>query len=78
MSIDKKLDELQEDMTEVKVHLAKYNTLLDIHIRRTEALEYRVEPIEDHIKAIHTLMKLGPVLIGVAAFIYYVIGVLSH
>ncbi len=44
--IESKVDRLDERLDTVDKHLEKYNTLLDIHIKRTEKLEKRLDPIE--------------------------------
>lgn len=58
---DKVLDDLSEIKLEQKkmaLELTVYNDQLKDHIRRTEILEERVMPIEDHVKFLRTLAKI--------------------
>ena len=49
MSLENKIDRIQDDVTEIKTHLAAYNEQLKEHIRRTEALEHRVEVLDKYL-----------------------------
>lgn len=59
--MDKKVDKLISDVTDIKVELGKnstrldnYNTLLAEHIRGVKHLDERLRPIEDHVKFLRT------------------------
>lgn len=64
MDMEQKIDKIQEDMSEVKVHLAQYNTLLDVHIKRTELLEQTVEPIKKHVAIVNFIGKVVLAALG--------------
>ncbi len=78
-NLDDKLDAIQEDLTEIKTHLAVYNTQLEIHIKRSETLEEKLEldmekmnqeikPLISHVSMVQgafwILGVLGAVLLG--------------
>lgn len=67
MSVDSKIDKIQEDIGEIKTHLAVYNSLLETHIKRTELLEKRLEPIEAHVGMSKGIIKLIGILAALAA-----------
>lgn len=46
---DQKLDRIQEDITHIKVTLARNTTSLEEHMRRTEILEKKIEPLEKNM-----------------------------
>jgi len=65
---DQKLDNIQKDVNEIKVHLAEYNVLLDVHIKRSNMLEDKMIPIERHVNMVDGALKLLGI-IGVLAAI---------
>jgi hypothetical protein len=65
--IDTKLDKIQEDIGEIKVTLGKNTASLEEHMRRTEALEKRVESLWS--KALLVVSLLGGVLTVAKALI---------
>ncbi len=70
-SQDQKLDKIQEDIGEIKMHLAEYNVLLDVHIKRSDMLEKKMEPIETHVAMVNGGLKmlgLLAVLVALAEF----------
>lgn len=46
---DKKLDKIIDKLASVDVTLAEQHISLREHIRRTELLEHRMEPVEKHV-----------------------------
>ena len=52
-----KLDDVETAQSTMNETLAVNTTLLGEHIRRTNDLEDRVDPIEDHVKGAQTLMS---------------------
>lgn len=66
------INEIKQDVKEIKgtltehaIHLAKYNTLLDIHIKRSELLEERIEPIDEHVKLVTVVLRsIGAITIA--------------
>ena len=51
------MSEIKEELGEIRAHLAEIKVDLKHHIKRTELLEERFEPVEDHVKFIRQLMK---------------------
>jgi len=45
--IEKKIDKIQEDITEIKQTLVKNTASLDLHIYRTTLAEQRIEELHD-------------------------------
>ena len=68
-SNDSKLDKIQEDIGEIKVHLAEYNVLLDVHIKRSNMLEEKMIPIEKHVAMVDGALKLIGLLAAIAAIV---------
>ncbi len=68
-----KLDVIQKDVSEIKTHLAVYNEQLKIHIKRSELLEDKLEPVEKHVAMVSGALKL----IGVLAMIASIIGAIA-
>lgn len=77
MSVDKKLDEIKEDISEIKTHLAVYNEQLKIHIKRTTHLEERVKPIEKHVIAVNSFFKIVLAIAGFGASVATVLALLK-
>lgn len=57
-------DKLFTELTEIKAtqnhhseKLVEYNTLLTEHMKRTELMEDRFKPVEDHVKFVRHLLK---------------------
>jgi len=69
MSIEKKIDAIQEDVTEIKTHMAVYNEQLKIHIKRSDLLERKLEPVEKHVSMVNGALKLLSVGAAIAAII---------
>lgn len=67
MTMENKLDKIQDDVTEIKVHLAEYNQQLQIHIKRSDALERKMEPIEKHVNMVNGALKFLGVLAAIVA-----------
>lgn len=66
MSTESKIDKIQEDVSEIKTHLAVYNEQLKIHIKGVTILEQKMVPIETHVAMVNGVLKfIG--LVGVLA-----------
>jgi len=68
-----KMDDLEGHVGEINKTLAVNTTLLDEHIKRTNQLEEKLEPVEDHVKSVHALLfaakwgvGLGGGIVGIA------------
>lgn len=60
-----KVDEIQRDIGDIKTVQGQQHESLKEHIRRTELLEARVEPLE---QATHMWAGAGKLLMGLVAF----------
>jgi len=67
MTVDEKLDHLIERVTAIDVTLIFQAKQLEEHIKRTQLLELKVEPIEDHVKFIQGLVKLVMLIATIAS-----------
>lgn len=63
----KQLESLDKRLDKVDKHLAVNNTLLDIHIKRTNILEEEFRPVRDHVKNVQWLAKLIAAIVATAA-----------
>jgi Na+/phosphate symporter len=61
-----KVDDIQKNISEINVTLAKQAVSLEEHIRRTKNLEDRVEPIETHVKGVAGIIKFFSILATIA------------
>lgn len=67
LRLESKLDSIVDKIGDIDVTLVKQSVILEEHIRRTELLEAKVEPIEKHSHMISGAIKLiGLVVAGVA------------
>lgn len=69
MSIDKKLDDIKDDVNEIKTHLAVYNEQLKVHIKGVQILDKRLIPVEKHVIMINAAVRLISILAAVAALV---------
>jgi len=67
--LDTKLDKISERLNSVDVTLAQQHESLKIHIRRTELLEEKLEPVEKHVAMMSGALKLVGIL-GLIAGIF--------
>lgn len=74
MSTDDKLDKIQEDIGEIKTHLAVYNSQLKIHIKRSDMLEKKLVPVEKHVNMVNGALKLIGVLAAIAGIVEVIMG----
>lgn len=56
--IEDKLDKIAEHMAAMNVTLGKQSVILDEHIRRTNLLESKIEPVEKHVQRVEGAIKL--------------------
>ncbi len=65
--IEDKIDKIIDSQVEIKTTLVKQQVILDEHVRRTNILEQKIEPIEKHVHMIQGAMKfVGLVVLGIA------------
>ena len=67
--LEPKIDKIIEDMHAVKTHLAVYNEQLKIHIKRSETLESKIEPIEEHVYMMNGALKVLGVVSAIVAIV---------
>lgn len=61
--VEDKLDKVADDISQINITLAKQEVSLATHIKRTELLEAKIEPIEKHVLMFNGVLKF----IGVVA-----------
>lgn len=59
------LEKVQEDVTEIKIIMARNTASLEEHVRRTNLLESKVGHVEDHVVFVQRLTKLVPWSLGI-------------
>lgn len=64
---DEKLDKIVEQIIEINMTMAKNTASLDEHIRRTNILEEKLEPVEKHVLMVNSITKFLITLTGLAA-----------
>jgi archaellum component FlaC len=67
--IEAKIDDLSEHLGSIDSTLAGQHAVLREHIRRTAALEKKLEPVEKHVTIVHGIFKLIGVMGTVAAIV---------
>lgn len=67
--IEDKLDSIVEKIASIDVTLAKQSVILDEHIKRSNLLEAKMEPIEKHVAIVHAILKGLGVLTALAGAI---------
>ena len=69
--IELKLDGISDDITEIKVIMARNTMSLEEHIKRTNILEEKLEPVEAHVLkvegATQFVLILAKILGGIVA-----------
>lgn len=66
--LDIKIDKIQDRLTSIDVTLAAQHESLKLHIKRTNLLEQKLRPVEDHVTVVHGVLKLlglATVLLGI-------------
>lgn len=74
---NKRLEAVESELKQLNVTMAQNTAHLAEHMRRTEAVEDRLEPLEDHVKLMHWLMKGAMILAGLPASIYYILRIVG-
>lgn len=64
-----KIDYIVQEIGGINKTLDIQAKQLEVHIRRTELLENRLSPIEDHVKFTQGLVKLSVYLAAIGGFI---------
>jgi len=58
---------IKDDLTEIKIWLAKNTESLDYHIKRTNILEQKVDHVDEHVQFMKSLSKILTVSGTIAA-----------
>lgn len=73
--MEKKLDKISDDISEIKTHLAVYNEQLKHHIKRSDQadaavqlLDQRIQPIEKHVLLINYIVKIAAITGSIILF----------
>ena len=75
---EKKLDAISEKLQSIDVTLAKQHVVLDEHIRRTEILENRIDPIEKNSLMFYGFIKFLGIPIGLLTTLAAITEILSY
>ena len=67
--IEEKLDKIAEHQAEMNVTLGKQSIILEEHVRRTNILEKKIEPIERHVHRVEGVLKFIGLLAVFASII---------
>lgn len=67
--LEEKLDKMADHMAEMNVTLGKQSIILEEHIRRTDLLEKKIEPIEKHVHRVEGAFKLIGLIATLAAIV---------
>lgn len=76
--MDEKINYIAEQIGGINKTLEFQSKQLEIHIKRTELLESRMVPIEDHVKFIAKLVRLAVTVASMTGAITLVIQLLSR
>lgn len=64
-----KLDEMDKRIDSIDITLAKQHLSLEEHIKRSNMLEAKLEPVEKHVQSVNAVLKFaGGVALLLAAF----------
>lgn len=69
MRIEEKVDQVSEKIGEINSTLSAQHVSLKEHIRRTNILEKKIEPIEKHVNMVSGIVKLIMIASAVAAIV---------
>lgn len=72
--LDERMDKLDKNQSESNIILAKQEVSLSEHIKRTNLLEERLEPIEAHVQLVNGILKtIG----GIAVIVTIISGIVK-
>lgn len=75
--LEKKLDKIADDVSDIKVTLGAQHEVLRDHIRRTEILEEAIKPLTAQSNGMKGIMK-ALVVLGIVAAIAEAIHIVMH
>jgi hypothetical protein len=65
--IEDKIDKVMEHTSSIDITLAKQHVILEEHVKRTNLLEEKLEPIQKHVNMVHGALKLIGLIATIAA-----------
>lgn len=76
--IESKLDKVVDEIGEIKETTAKQQVSLDYHIKRTDLLEKKLEPVEEHVQLVSSVFKVIGGLAIIAGIVSVIFQILSY
>lgn len=76
--IENKLDKVVDEIGEIKETTAKQQVSLDYHIKRTDLLEKKLEPVEEHVHLVSSMFKIMGGLAVIAGIVSVILEILSY
>lgn len=76
--IENKLDKVVDEISEIKETTAKQQVSLDYHIKRTDLLEEKLEPVEAHVQLVSSLFKIIGGIAVIAGIVSVIFQILSY
>jgi uncharacterized coiled-coil protein SlyX len=76
--IEDKVDKIDDTLCTIAVTIAKQQTSLDEHIRRTNLLEEAVKPLQADNQKVHGALKLIGLVVAVAGGLESIVYVATH
>jgi hypothetical protein len=73
LALAERVNDVREDVGDIKVTMALNTASLVEHMRRTEALEKQLEPVKAHVTMVNNILKLIgfiALLAGIAEKLY--------
>lgn len=67
--IEQKLDDTNEHLASIDKTLTAQHVSIDYHIKRTDLVEDRLEPLEKHVAEVSGVVKFIKLLTGLAALV---------
>lgn len=67
--VEDKIDKIMEDVADIKITMARNTTSLEVHMKRSDLLEQKLVPVEQHVSMMNGALKLLGVILTVAAII---------
>lgn len=75
--LEDKVDVVVEKIGEINVTLAKQSVILEEHVKRTNLLETKIEPIEKHVIMVHGILKFIGLLAVIAGIMEVILKVMG-
>lgn len=72
--LEDKIDKMTDKIINIDVTLAKQSVILEEHVKRTNLLEEKMEPIEKHVHMVNGVSKF---LVLVGVFVAIIEGVIK-